>query len=281
MGPGAPPRAKAWNVRGAPLVLVWWRIVLVALLPAGLLPFLVRAGLDFAHSSRTLESLALPLAVTMAGYALFAYVMLRGEEANLQRDLRAARSGTSVARSMALRRRERAPFVARLVSTTLGPAAVLLAEGDREEAARAAGRNSWLMSGGRLRLLRTVLEADLDRARGTEPARERCVATLRALGRIGNREADRYATHVLVKATLELGDEEGAAELLPRLATAPDEEERLYAVWLRVWFNLDEGRAPLEDAEVRLATLLARSHGAEELVKKLEERTQNVQERAT
>ncbi|MGH7293688.1 MAG: hypothetical protein ACRELB_02090, partial [Polyangiaceae bacterium] len=49
--------------------------------------------------------------------------------------------------------------------------------------------------------------------------------------------------------------------------------------WLRVWFELDAESAGYRDAwpaipegRLRLATLLARAHGADKLVEKLEER---------
>ena len=105
---------------------------------------------------------------------------------------------------------------------------------------------------------------------------------LRAMELLGNREADLYRTHVLVKALLQQGDPEGALELAHALEGSGDEEERIYAAWLRVWFDLeaaedDEGEwRPLDEGELRRATLLARAHGADELVEMLEARIGSV-----
>ncbi|MGH7269043.1 MAG: hypothetical protein ACREJ3_01320, partial [Polyangiaceae bacterium] len=60
-----------------------------------------------------------------------------------------------------------------------------------------------------------------------------------------------------------------------------DGDLRIYAVWLRVWFDLDgtgtdddvEACWPLlAEPDVRLAILAARAHGADELVAKLVDR---------
>jgi hypothetical protein len=257
--------------RGAPLVLAWWRAALLTVIPALAIPGLARSYLGIVHSERTLESVALPVGGAMLAWGLFVVVMLRGEELRLGRELRTARSGTALIRGMVLRRRERMPGIVRMLSTSIGMAAVLLADGEREAAIVAVGRNSFVMTGGRLAKLREVVEADIDRATGSTPGRERCIAELRAMPRIGNREADLYAAHVLVKAVLELGAEDVVGELLERIAGSQDEEERLYGVWLRVWFDLDES-PPLADGELRMAALLARSHGAQALVEKLDTR---------
>jgi hypothetical protein len=99
------------------------------------------------------------------------------------------------------------------------------------------------------------------------------------MGRLGHREADLYGVHVLVKAVLEHGEADVAATLAGELDHATDDEERMYATWLRVWFDLDdttdgEGQAwaPLGEGQARLAALVARAQGAERLVDKLEER---------
>ena len=154
------------------------------------------------------------------------------------------------------------------------------------------------MQGGRLSALRAVVEADIERSSGSSGALERSIATLEGRERIGHREADLYALHVLVKAILEDGDTPAAVKLAHQLGESPDDEERLYAVWLRAWFDFDvagetgggdggDGRAdestsekggleddapwaPLSDGDIRLAALLARAHGAEKLVEKLE-----------
>ena len=128
-------------------------------------------------------------------------------------------------------------------------------------------------------MLRAVVTADLNRDSATTASLDESIRALRDAPRLGNREADLYRTHVLVKAVLERGDPQRALDLLPSLETSPDEEERVYAAWLRVWFDLEgevlrtEGEetaveAPLTVGELRLATLLARAHGAEKLVDK-------------
>ncbi len=94
---------------------------------------------------------------------------------------------------------------------------------------------------------------------------------------IGNREADLYRTHTLVKAVLQQGDAEAGLEIATDLADARDDQERLYATWLRIWFDLDaEGDAsgapwpPLKESDLRVAALAARGCGAEPLVAMLE-----------
>ena len=137
------------------------------------------------------------------------------------------------------------------------------------------------MRGGRLGALQAILEADLERATGTSVGLERCVQQLRAMAPLGHREADLYRTHVLVKALLQQADAEGASELARALEAPGDEDEGVYAVWLRVWFDLDEEDAgepwkELGEGRLRLATLLARAHGAEKLVERLETRLGSV-----
>jgi hypothetical protein len=125
------------------------------------------------------------------------------------------------------------------------------------------------MSGGRLTLVRDLVAADADRAAGTKAMLDRCVESLRAIPPIGNAEAERYRAHVHVKALLEQADGDAASALYDELAASKDEEIRVYAVWLRVWFEMDVPSAA-SDGEVRLALLLARAQGAGELAKKLE-----------
>src|SRR5215472_16074833 len=74
--------------RGAPLVAVWWRILLLALVPTAAVPALVRAYLDFTHSTDPLASFTMPMAAVMVAQAAFVFVMLRGEEARLRHELR-------------------------------------------------------------------------------------------------------------------------------------------------------------------------------------------------
>jgi hypothetical protein len=239
----------------------------------------VRGYIVFSHSERTFLSFAWLFAVFALVEAGILYALLNAEEWRLARELRTARSGTAVLRGIAARRRQEQPFLARLVATRLGAAAVLLADSDREGAIEVLSRSSPLMAGGRLAKLRGVIEADLERANGTSVELERCIGRLRDMDPIGNREADRYRTHVLVKAVLEHGDDELATELAAELAESDDDEQRVYVAWLRAWFDLDaepqeDGSPwpPLPEGDLRMAALLARSHGAQELVSKLDER---------
>jgi hypothetical protein len=222
---------------------------------------------------------SLPLAVAAiacAAQALLVMALLRAEESRLSRELRTARQATPLLRAMVLRRRQRGPLFARLLSSQLGSAAVHLAEGD-ESAARdmLAAELPW-MHVGRLGALRAIVIADADRASGTPAARSLCIQRLKAARPIGNREADLYRVHVLVKAILEQGEPEDAFEIASRLVRSGDDEELIYATWLRVWFELDSEEGSewplLAEQQARRATLLARSHGAEALVGKLEAR---------
>jgi hypothetical protein len=262
--------------RGAPLVAAPLRWLAFA---AGEIVGFALLGYGFialTHSKRTLESLALPLAIAVGITALATWAMLRAEESRLARELRTARTGTATIRGMVVSRRQKLPVVLRLFSTTLGTAAVLLADGERNLALDALAAGSPIMMGGRIQRLRAILEADAERASGTAAGLERAVNTLRAAESLGNREGDLYRTHVLVKALLEQANGELASELHASLAKSADEEERLYAVWLRTWFELEDedpvARAQDEDheGELRLALLLARSQGAAELVTRLE-----------
>jgi hypothetical protein len=261
--------------RGAALVATWGRWAACA--AAVVLAFVValQGSLLFVHSADSVVHHVRGLAAAGAVSAVMLYWLLLAEEARLARELRTARTGTAALRGMVAGRRAQAPLFARPFSTKLGMAAVLLADGEREAAVDLLAGPAPLMSGGRLSRLREVVEADAARAEGNPAALDRCIGRLAALEPLRNREADLYALHVLVKAVLERGDEETAANLEERLGRSSDDDERLYLVWLRAWFDLDGGATGEPaggDAELRLAALLARAHGAEKLVAKLEER---------
>jgi hypothetical protein len=266
--------------RGVPLVATAarWAAAMVALTLTAVL--VEEAYRSLTHRQPWVPSIPV-IAIAFVLVAALCWRTLRAEEVRVARELRTARSGTPALRAMLANRRPAASLFARLFSTRIGTAAVLLADGSRSEALEALARSSPLMRGGRLERLRYVVEADLDRAAGTRASIERCAENLRAVRRIGNREADLYRTHVRVKALLELGDADGALELAHELEDSRDDDERVYLVWLRTWFDLDKGSSdlgehrawrPISDGELRMGTLLARAHGAEMLVKKLEER---------
>ncbi len=274
--------------RGAPLVATWGRWAACTATVAVVLAAALQGSLAFMHSAGTIRSHAEGLGAAVALAALLLFWLLRAEEARLARELRIARTGTASLRSLVVDRRQQLPFFARPFSTKLGTTAVLLATGDRVFAGELLAAAAPLMSGGRLRQLRQIVEADAERAAGTSEGLDGCIARLCSYAQLGNREADLYALHVLAKAVLERGDEEAALSLVQRLEQSHD-DERLYLIWLRTWFDLDgpaisgapapepggEGPGtasgpPLSQGEVRLAALLARAHGAEKLVEKLE-----------
>jgi hypothetical protein len=263
--------------RGAPLVATWGRWAACAAAVVVAFVVALQGSLLFAHSADSVVHHVRGLAVAGAVSTVMLYWLLLAEEARLARELRTSRTGTPALRGMVAGRRLQAPLFARPFSTKLGTAAVLLADGEHAAAVDLLAAPAPLMSGGRLSRLRAVVEADAARAEGTPAALDRCIARLASHEPLRNREADLYALHVLVKAVLERGDAETAATLEERLARTGDDNERLYLVWLRAWFDLDGG-APGDtdtgggDAELRLAALLARAHGAEKLVAKLEER---------
>jgi hypothetical protein len=270
-----PKPAPQGSVRGVPLVATWARFSVTTGLFAAALVLAAGVYVTVHRTGRTLGSLWPVIVLTCTTAAILVWAMLRAEELRLARELRTARSGSSTLRTMVARRRDRAPSLARLLSTKLGMAAVLLADGDRSFALETLARTSPLMQGGRLERLRHIVDADLERATGTTAGLDRCVQRLSGMPPIGNREADLYRTHVLVKGLLEHGDAEGALELARRLAQARDDEEHVYVAWLRAWFDLDAETgdwARLSEGELRRAALLARAHGAEKLVEKLEER---------
>lgn len=270
--------------RGPPLVATPTRwlvgtVVLTAALTSAL-AILVRAYVTLSHSQHPIASPLTPVFLAFAVSSVVLWNRLRTDELRLARELRVARTGTSVIRATVTRRRGLATLLAPHPSTRLGRAAVLLADGDRSEALDACAGGSPLMRGGRLEKLRHVVEADLERAAGTSAGRDECVRRLRGMAPFGNREADLYRIHVLVKALLERGDASGAHELAQSLEASNDDEARVYRTWLRTWFDLDtraeeEGAvswAPLPEGELRMAALLARAHGADKLVQKLEGR---------
>jgi len=242
----------------------------------------VQAYVTFTHGDRSLASFAGLIGGFVAVDAVLVYAGLTSEEARLARELRTARTGTTALRGLIIGRRQQAPFLTRLFATKLGAAAVMLAEGDRQGALAAMAGGSPLMRGGRLELLRELIDADAERATGTSVGLQRCVGRLLELPPTGNREADLYRTHVLVKALLEQGDPEGALDQYRSLEDSNDEDEQVYATWLRVWFELEaaaEEGAPwpaLTEGQLRMATLLARTHGAEKLVEMLEARIASV-----
>ncbi|HSY23116.1 MAG TPA: hypothetical protein VK841_13410 [Polyangiaceae bacterium] len=264
---------------------------------------LVRAYVTLSHSQASAAALVAVVVLFCSVTAAIFAAILRAEEARLGRELRTARTGTTVLRSMLGRRRQQVPILGRLFSTPLGTAANLVADGDPAAATLALAGIPAFMQGGRADRLRAVVEADIDRAKGTAAGRDRVIAELRAMPRIGHREADLYRLNVLVKAILERGDDEAGEILASELESSRDEEERMYAAWLRVWFELDapsdpteagtgaeagasadagtrtEVKAeatrawpPLDEGQARLAALVARAQGAEQLVDKLEER---------
>lgn len=246
-----------------------------ALLVAATLAAL-RLYLTLSHRAPT-AGLMVAAGIACSGEALMILALLRAEESRLARELRTARQGTALLRAMIRRRTRRGPLFARLVATELGGAALSLADGD-ESAARdmLAAELPW-MHIGRVGALRAIVLADADRASGALAARSRCLEQLRTAPKLNHREADLYRLHVLVKATLEQGDAETALELASLLVRAKDDDERTYGTWLRVWFELDSEAQddrwpPLAEQDARLASLLARSHGAEALVGKLEAR---------
>ncbi len=273
---GADERAGAGDLgrraAGTPLVATRARWAACSAALFGALVVAAAGAIAFAGLHRSVSSLAWPIALSATAGSAVLFALLRSEESRLARELRVARTGSAVLRESTVRRRARVPFAARVVSTQLGLAAVLLADDDRAGAVDALDGASALTRGGRLDGLRAIVDTDAERATGTPAALARCVQRLREMKSLDNREADLYRTHVLVKSILQHGDADAGLELAEQLTGSDDDDERIYATWLRVWFDLDEDNGawpPLRDAEVRLALLLARAHGAERLVDKL------------
>jgi len=184
----------------------------------------------FTHSARPLSSFVTPIAIAGAIGSLLLFVLLRAEESRLARELRTARAGTSVLRGLIASRRQQLPFFARICSTQLGLAAVLLADGDRDGALDALATASRLMRWGKLERLRAILDADLERSTGTSVGLERCVQRLRSMAPIGHREADLYRIHVLVKAVLAQGDGDVGFEVASELGALDDRPARATSV---------------------------------------------------
>jgi hypothetical protein len=255
------------------LFATWSRCALSAAASA-LVVLLASVGwLAFTHSTRTLASLTGALLPAWGALSLLALLALRAEDARLARELRTARIGSAALRSL-VARRQRLPFVARAFSSGLGSAALALANGDPAGARDALATASPLMRGGSIEPLRAVVEADLDRANGTGSSLDRSIAKLRSIGRMAHHDVERYRIHVLTKAVLARGDADAAVEIASDLVVSPDEDLRVYATWLRAWFELDgdpecsDWPSPGEGL-LRRATLVARANGAEALVDKL------------
>ncbi len=274
--------------RGSALVATWRRWASGSALLALGIVLATTGALGFVGAHRSLFSLAAPLALASVVGSLLLLGTLRAEESRLARELRLTRTGTPALRESAIARRDRAPFFARLLSTQLGLAALMLADGDPAGAASVLASASGLARGGRVERLRGLVEADIERASGEPEARAKCIERLRAAAPLGNREADLYRLHVLSKAVLEQGDAGVALEILPELAASRDQDTRIYATWLRVWFDFDSPDAgsrgadhaepwpelaevaEVTEGDLRLAALVARAHGADSLVSKLE-----------
>ncbi len=281
--PSTPPAAPRPSAALVATTSRW--LAVTAALEVGL-ALAVEGILLFTHRTGGAALFVWPLALGGTVGALLIHVMLRAEESRLARELRTARTGTSVLRALVARRRQEMPFLTRWSSSSLGTAAVLLADGDRVGALDALRGTSVFMRSGPIEKLRAVVEADLERNAGTPASLERAVQRLREAPPVGNREADLYRVHVLAKAILERGDDETAVELAPLWGESTDDDVRVYATWLRVWFDLDVepvdldegGAAPqaLSEPDIRLALLAARAHGAESLVAKLTQRLSTI-----
>jgi hypothetical protein len=290
--PGDDLELRTGAARGVSLVATWPRWAASAGALGAAFVCALWGYLVFTRSEQPLGSFAWLIVAVCGIEGLLVLALLRAEESRVSRELRTARTGTAAMRALASRRRQQAPFLARLFAARLGTAAVLVADGDRAGALELLSGGSPLMRGGRLDRLRDVVDADIERATGTSVGLERCVQRLRGMEPIGHREADLYRTHVLVKALLEQGDADTAVEVagdLERMAAqaqGQDEEQQLYATWLRVWFDLDAEAAgyrhawpALPEGQLRMAALMARAHGADRLVEKLEERVSSIARR--
>jgi hypothetical protein len=264
MGDADEVQLEAKLERGAPILSTWWRLALFWGVEAAVLGAFYAAYVT-AVSRGGGFTVWIPVGWVLL--ALTTPLALRAEESRLARELRVARSGTALMRGSVLRRRTSAPWMFRFFATNLGVAAVLVAEGDRPGALDALAAGSPVMFGGMLPRLRRLIELDADRLAGSSAALERCAREVREMPAFGNLEADRYKTHVLVKALLQLATDD-AADLADELSRSTDEEQRIYAVWLRTWFELEAPEPP--EGELRLAALHARAQGGEELVKKLD-----------
>jgi hypothetical protein len=266
--------------RNPTLVATPLRIVALALAIA-LAAYALSAMAARVRAGVTLEP---PALAVVFGVALVVLTfVLRSDDARLTRELRIARTGSASVRATTLTRRERGPRYLRWLSTTLGTTAVHLSDGDRFAAESAFERDPFFYRVGTIAALRTLVRADLARATDLPGERDRAIATLASAPATGHIEVDRYRTHVLVKALLEKGDPELAERVARELMHHADDEQRVYAVWLHVWFDgalergsetatASEAAPTFDEGTLRLAALLARTHGATELVQKIEDR---------
>ncbi len=213
---------------------------------------------------------------------LIGWLSLRTEDARLGRELRIAYAGTVTAREQAVRRRLRASWFSRLFMPPHGLAALLLASGDPESVLDLLATGSPLylaVLGQRLGHLRKVIaagaRASVAASRTDDEDGEARSAALTEL--LATRELDtgagdvtRFRAFVLARAVLEAGDVLTARELAFDFLASPDADVRLYAEWLRVWFDLDDPALAIADeGERRRAALHAVNAGARDLAEKL------------
>ncbi|MFO0678269.1 MAG: hypothetical protein U0169_17160 [Polyangiaceae bacterium] len=246
----------ATTARVSVVVVVTWAVVAVFVFE------FVRSPTLVAHRPEAFVALAVPL-------SLLFVALLVAEDARLNRELRLACDGTSTLRQMALGRRGKQPFFVRLLTTHLGSAALLLAEGDDVAAGDAIVRETPFVAFGRMERLKRVVEADLSRARKTAASRDSALELLSGIRPFENRAADVYRAFVLTRTLLEGADRDGADRTAREFGRSPHTTVRTLAVWLHVWFDLDGTDAP-SDADLRIAALFARNHGAQALVEKIE-----------
>jgi hypothetical protein len=203
---------------------------------------------------------------------------LRTEDARLTRELRIAYAGTVTAREQAVRRRLRASWFTRLFMPPHGLAALLLASGDAESVIDLLATGSPLflsVLGARLGQLRAVItagaRASVAAAGLDDEARVAALSELLATPDPGGSgDLPRFRAFVLARAVLETGDVLTARDLAFELVASKDADVRLYAEWLRAWFDLDDpGLLPAEDGERRRAALHAVNAGARDLAEKL------------
>jgi hypothetical protein len=220
-----------------------------------------------------------------AVFTLIGWMSLRTEDARLGRELRIAYAGTVMAREQAVRRRLRASWFSRLFMPPHGLAALLLASGDPESVLDLLATGSPLylaVLGQRLGYLREVIAAGARasvaaaRTAGTDEAddeaRSAALTFLLATRELdtGSGDVSRFRAFVLARAVLEAGDVLTARELAFDFLASPDADIRLYAEWLRVWFDLDDpALAVASEGERRRAALHAVNAGARDLAEKL------------
>src|ERR1035438_8728063 len=143
--------------RGVPLVATTARWLAVTAILAFVLVVVAEGYLTASHSPRPLSSLSPAIAAVCAAMGAILWLTLLSEELRLGRELRIARTGTAALRVGVTRRRQQGSVLTRLLSTRLGTAAVLLAQGERADALDALGRRAPLMEGGRLDRLRAMV----------------------------------------------------------------------------------------------------------------------------